>query len=50
MMLAASSDMDTGGAVTVAFFASAIAGLWWRSLVFIAVVVVVLAFLISVLK
>jgi hypothetical protein len=50
VMLAASTSMDTGGAITVAFFASAIAGMWWRSLVFIAVVVVVLIFLISVLK
>jgi hypothetical protein len=50
MMLAASSTMDGGVAFTVAFFASAIAGMWWRSLVFIAVVVVVLIFLVSVLK
>ena len=50
MMLAASTSMDTGGAISVAFFASAIAGMWWRSLVVIAVVVVVAIFLISVLK
>ena len=50
MMLAASTSMDTGSAITAAFFASAIAGMWWRSLVFIAVVVVALIFLVSVLK
>jgi hypothetical protein len=50
MILAASSTMDGGAAFTVAFFASAIAGMWWRSLVFIAVAVVVLIFLASVLK
>jgi hypothetical protein len=39
MMLASSSSMDGGTAFVFAFFASAIAGMWWRTLVFIALAV-----------
>jgi len=50
VVLAGATSMDVWASATFAFFASAIAGMWWRTLLFIVVLVIAAIVMFSILK
>ena len=50
VVLAGATSMDVWASATIAFFASAIAGMWWRTLLFIVVLVIAAIVTLSILK
>jgi hypothetical protein len=50
VVLAGATSMDVWTSATCAFFASAIAGMWWRTLLFIVVLVIAAIVIFSILK
>lgn len=50
VVLAGATSMDVWTSATFAFFASAIAGMWWRTLLFIVVLVIAAIVIFSILK
>jgi hypothetical protein len=50
VVLAGATSMDVWASATIAFFASAIAGMWWRTVLFIVFLVIAAIVIVSILK